>query len=148
MKERRLASRSGGDVNWLGYSLIAVGLWGLWGFFSKVATLNLPPAAAYLLAITGHLAVIGYLGATGSLAIPWHAAGVAAALGAGLCMAFGLLFFFKAMAGGAAAAVVPVTALYPLVTVILSWTLLRESLTLRHLAGVALALAAVWLLSK
>jgi len=142
MKDRRLASRRGGDVNWLGYSLIAVGLWGFWGFFSKVATLNLPPAAAYLLAITGHLA------ATGSLAIPWHAAGVAAALGAGLCMAFGLLFFFKAMAGGAAAAVVPVTALYPLVTVILSWTLLRESLTLRHLAGVALALAAVWLLSK
>ena len=134
-------------MNWLGYSLIAVGLWGLWGFFSKVATLELPPVAAYLLSITGHLAVIGYLAATGSLAIPWQAAGVAAALGAGLCMAFGLLFFFKAMAGGTAVAVVPVTALYPLVTVILSWTLLHESVTLRHVAGVALALAAVWLLS-
>ncbi|MGA8573903.1 MAG: EamA family transporter [Desulfobaccales bacterium] len=135
-------------MNWLGYSLIALGLWGLWGFFCKVATLELPPVAAYLLSIAGHLAVIGYLAGTGSLAIPWQAAGVAAGLGAGLCMAFGLLFFFKAMAGGTAAAVVPVTALYPLVTVILSWTLLHESVTLRHVAGVALALTAVWLLSK
>ncbi len=148
MKDRRLASRREGDVNWLGYSLIAVGLWGLWGFLSKVATFDLPPAATYLLAVAGHLVVIGYLAATGPLAIPWQAAGVAAALGAGLCMAFGLLFFFKAKAGGAAAVVVPVTALYPLVTVILSWTVLHETLTLRHLAGVALALAAVWLLSK
>lgn len=148
MKDRRLASRRGGAVNWLGYSLIAVALWGLWGFFSKVATINLPTGAAYLLTVTGHLAVIGYLATEGSLAIPWHAGGVAAALGAGLCMAFGLLFFFKALAGGTASAVVPLTALYPLVTVILSWTLLRESLTLRHLAGVALAVAAVWLLSK
>ncbi len=135
-------------MNWLGFSLMAVGLWGLWGFLSKVAALRLPSGAAYLLTITGHLAVIGYLAATGGAAIPWQAGGVAAALGAGLCMAFGLLFFFKALAGGAAAVVVPVTALYPLVTVVLSRTLLRESFSLRQLAGVVLALTAVWLLSK
>ena len=134
-------------MNWLGFSLMAVGLWGLWGFLSKVAVLQLPARAAYLLAITGHLAVVGYLAATGSLAIPWQPAGLGAALGAGICMAFGLLFFFKALAGGAAGVVVPLTALYPLVTVLLSWTLLHEDFTLRRLAGVALALAAVWLMS-
>ena len=135
-------------MNWLGFSLMAVGLWGLWGFLSKVATLQLPTGAAYLLAITGHLAVVGYLAATGGLAIPWQPAGLAAALGAGICMAFGLLCFFKALAGAAASVVVPLTALYPVVTVILSWTLLHEGFTLQRLAGVALALAAVWLLSK
>jgi bacterial/archaeal transporter family protein len=135
-------------VNWLGFSLIAVGLWGLWGFLSKLATMRLPTVAVYLLAITGHLVVIGWLAVTAGLTVPWQPAGLAAALGAGLCMAFGLLFFYKALAGGAAGMVVPITALYPMVTVLLSWTLLHESLTLRHLAGVALALAAVWLLSK
>lgn len=135
-------------VNWLGFSLMAVGLWGLWGFLSKVAALQLPTGAAYLLSITGHLAVVSYLVASGGLTIPWQPAGLAAALGAGLCMAFGLLFFFKALAGGAAGAVVPLTSLYPLITVILSWALLHEGFTMRHLAGVALALAAVWLLSK
>ncbi len=135
-------------MNWLGFSLIAVGLWGLWGFFSKVAAQNLPTGAAYLLSITGHLAVVGYLAATGGLAIPWQSGGLAAALGAGLCMAFGLLFFFKALADGAAGVVVPLTALYPMITVVLSWALLHEAFTLRHLAGVGLAMAAVWLLSK
>lgn len=135
-------------MNWVGFSLMAMGLWGLWGFLSKVAALQLPTGAAYLLAITGHLAVVGYLAATGGLVIPWQPAGLAAALGAGICMAFGLLYFFKALAGGAASVVVPLTALYPVVTVILSWALLREGFNLQRLAGVALALAAVWLLSK
>jgi transporter family protein len=135
-------------VNWLGYSLMAVGLWGLWGFLSKVATLRLPAQAAYLLAVTGHLAVVGYLVMAGELAIPWQPGGLAAAVGAGICMAVGLLYFFKALEGGAAGVVVPLTALYPMVTVFLSWALLNEGFTLRRLAGVALALAAVWLLSK
>ncbi len=44
--------------------------------------------------------------------------------------------------------VVPLTALYPMVTVVLSWTLLHEAFTWRRLSGVVLALAAVWLLSE
>lgn len=136
-------------MNWLAFSLLAVGLWGLWGFLSKVAALQLPTGAVYLLSITGHLAVIGFLVASGGLAIPWQPAGLAAALGAGLCMAFGLLYFLKALsAGGTASLVVPLTALYPMVTVVLSWMVLHEDFTLRRLAGVALALVAVWLLSK
>ncbi len=127
-------------MNWLAFSLLAVGLWGLWGFLSKLAALQLPAGAAYLMTVTGHLAVIGYLAATGGLAIPWQPVGLAAALGAGLCMAFGLLCFFRALAGGAAGVVVPLTALYPMVTVIMSWMVLHEDFTLRRVA--------VWLLSK
>jgi transporter family protein len=135
-------------MGWLGYSLLALGLWGVWGFLSKVAARQLPPQAVYLLAVCGHAAVISYLWIGGGTAIPRQPGGVAAALGAGLFMAGGLLFFFKGLAEGEAAVVVPLTALYPLVTVILSWAVLQESLTPRHLAGVALAMTAVWLLSK
>jgi transporter family protein len=136
-------------LNWLGFSLMAASLWGLWGFLSKVATLQLPISTVYLFSIVGHLAVISYLAGTGELGICWHPGGLAAALGAGICMAFGLLYFFKALAEGpTVGVVVPLTALYPLVTVILSWTLLREGFSLRQLAGVALALPAVWLMSK
>lgn len=63
-------------------------------------------------------------------------------------MAVGLLLFFEALARGPAMVVVPLTALYPAVAVVLSRIFLQEALTLRHLAGLALALAAVWLLSK
>ena len=100
-----------------------MGLWGLWGFLSKLAALQLPTGAVYLMSVTGHLAVIGFLAASGGLAIPWQPAGLAAGLGAGLCMAFGLLYFLKALAaGGTGGVVVPLTALYPMVTVVLSWT--------------------------
>lgn len=135
-------------MNWLGFSLTAAGLWGLWGFLSKVATLQLPAAAVYLISVVGYLAVTVYLAATQRVAIPYHPGGLAAALGAGICLGFGLLCFFQAMTEGAAAnVVVPLTALYPLVTVILSCALLGEGFSLRQLAGVALALVAVWLLS-
>jgi transporter family protein len=135
-------------VSWFSFSLLALVLWGIWGFLSKAAAQFLPYPAVYLLSISGHLAVIGYLGVAGGLAVPWHPLGVGLALAAGVCMAFGLLSFFKALAGGSATMVVPLTALYPVVTVVLSWAVLQENPAPRHLAGIALALLAVWLLSK
>jgi transporter family protein len=135
-------------AGWLGFSLMALGLWGMWGFLSKVATQHLPFQAVYLIAISGHLVVIAYLYTGSRLAIPWHPWGLAVAAGSGVAMAFGLLCFFKALSRGAATLVVPFTALYPVVTVALSWALLKESLSLRQLAGVALAALAGWLLAK
>ncbi|MBM4293685.1 MAG: DMT family transporter [Deltaproteobacteria bacterium] len=141
-----MARSKEGEV-WFKYSLMAMALWGLWGVLSKVATRHLPPQGVYLLTITGHLAVLTYVLSQG-FPLTWQPVGVAAALAAGLCMAFGLLAFFFALARGEASVVVPVTALYPVVTVILSLALLQESFTLRRAAGVVLAVAAVWLISK
>jgi bacterial/archaeal transporter family protein len=135
-------------MNWLGFSILALGLWGVWGFLGKVASQQLPSPMVYLLTISGHLVVVAYLLVTGLGPVAWQPWGVCAALGSGLAMAVALLFFLKALAGGPALVVVPLTALYPAVTVVLSWIFLREALTLRHLVGLALALAAVWLLSK
>ena len=135
-------------MNWLGFSLLALGLWGAWGFLGKVASQHLPAQQVYLLAVSGHLAVVGYLLVGGLGPVSWQPGGVGAALGAGLAMAVGLLLFFEALARGPATVVVPLTALYPAVAVVLSRIFLQEALTLRHLAGLALALAAVWLLSE
>jgi transporter family protein len=135
-------------MTWLGFSLLALGLWGVWGFLGKVAAQHLPAPAVYLLTISGHLVMAAYLLGTGLGPVAWQPLGVAAALGAGLAMAAALLFFLEALARGPALVVVPLTALYPAVTVLLCWLFLREALTLRHLAGLGLALGAVWLLSK
>jgi transporter family protein len=127
---------------------MALGLWGVWGFLGKVGARHLPPSLGYLLAASGHLVVVAYLLAGGLGPVVWHPAGIAAALGSGLAMAVALLFFFEALARGPATVVVPLTALYPAVTVVLSCLFLQEALTWRHAAGLALALAAGWLLSK
>jgi transporter family protein len=118
-------------MNWLGFSLLALGLWGVWGFLGKVASQHLPSQQVYLLAISGHLVVAGYLWVGGLGAASWQPWGVGAALGAGLAMAVGLLCFFEALARGPATVVVPLTALYPAVTVVLSRVFLQEALTLR-----------------
>jgi transporter family protein len=135
-------------MNWLGFSLLALGLWGVWGFLGKVAAQNLPAQMVYLLTISGHLVLVAFILVNGLGPVAWQPWGVGAALASGVAMAVALLFFLKALARGPALVVVPLTALYPAVTVLLSWLFLREALTLRHLAGLALALAAVWLLSK
>jgi transporter family protein len=135
-------------MNWLGFSLLALGLWGVWGFLGKVAAQHLPTSVTYLLAISGHLAVVAYLLGRGIGSVAWEPWGVGAALGSGLAMAAGLLFFYEALGRGPAAVVVPLTALYPAVAVVLSCVFLQEALTLRQLTGLALALVAGWLLAK
>ena len=85
-------------MNWLGFSLLALGLWGVWGFLGKAASQHLPSQQVYLLAISGHLVVAGYLLLGGLGPASWQPWGVGAALGAGLAMAVGLLCFFEALA--------------------------------------------------
>jgi transporter family protein len=133
---------------WLALSLAALLLWGIWGVFSKVATQQMGPQVAYLLGIFGYLPVFGILLYETGGKVPWQPWGWAAALAAGMSTGFALFFFFRALHHGAASVVVPLTSLYPLVTVVLSWLFLKESLSARHLTGLILALAAVWLLSE
>ena len=134
--------------SWLALSLVSLGLWGLWGFCSKVATQHLGPQVAYLLGMTGYLPVFGILLYETGGKVPWHPWGWVAAVAAGMSTGFGLFFFFRALNQGAASIVVPLTSLYPVVTVMLSWLFLRESLSPRQLTGLILAVAAVWLLSE
>jgi transporter family protein len=134
--------------SWLALSLMSLGLWGLWGVFTKVATQHLGPQGAYLLGMFGYLPVLGILLYETGGHIPWQPWGWAAAVAAGMSTAFGLFCFFRALHQGAASVIVPLTSLYPVVTVILSWLFLRENLSPRQLTGLLLALVAVWLLSE
>jgi len=133
---------------WLALALVSLGLWGLWGFFSKVATQYLGPQGAYLLGLSGYLTVLGILLYETVGKVPWNPWGWAAAVAAGMSTGFGLFFFFRALHHGAASVVVPLTSLYPVLTVFLSWLFLKESLSPRQLTGLVLALTAVWLLSE
>jgi bacterial/archaeal transporter family protein len=133
---------------WLFYALLALVSWGLWGVFSKVAATHLPSWAIFLVEIFVYLLVGSFIWGLLRTPVAWTFPGLAAAVAAGLCGGWGLFFFLKALASGPAAVVVPMTSLYPVITVALGVTFLQESLTVRHLAGIILAAVAVWLLSK
>jgi transporter family protein len=134
--------------SWLALSLVSLGLWGMWGFFSKVATQALGPQVAYLIGIFGYLPVFAILLYETGGKVPWQPWSWGIALAAGMSTGFGLFFFFRALHHGAASVVVPLTSLYPVVTVLLSWLFLRENPSARQLTGLILAMAAVWLLSE
>jgi bacterial/archaeal transporter family protein len=133
---------------WLLYSLLALVLWGLWGLFSKIAAINIPSWAIFFVEIWVYLGMGGLIWWILRTPVTWTATGAAAAVASGLTGGFALFFFLKALASGPATVVVPLTSLYPVITVLLSIIFLHEGLSLRHLTGIILATAAVWLLAQ
>jgi transporter family protein len=74
--------------------------------------------------------------------------GIAWAFLTGILGGTGNIAFFRALVmGGKASIVSPVTALFPLVTVILAVTLLHERVGTAQKIGLGLALLAIYLLS-
>lgn len=133
---------------WMVYSLLALLLWGVWGILNKVATSRLPSWMVFSVELLPYLMVGGIVWGLSRGPVVWNGPGLAAAMAAGLSGGVALFFFLKALASGPASVVVPLTSLYPVITVLLGVTLLGETLTGRHVAGILLAMGAVWLLSK
>jgi bacterial/archaeal transporter family protein len=66
----------------------------------------------------------------------------------GVLTGLGLLAFYAAMASGKASIVGPITALFPLLTVMLALLLLKERMNKVQTAGVFVALVSIFILSR
>jgi len=136
---------------WLAYSLLTIVCWGAWGAVSKVASDGVDANTNQVLFTFGLLPLIVVAARSPRLrsGIPaQRRAGIGWAFLTGILGGTGNIAFFRALvAGGQASIVVPVTALFPLVTVIMALTFLRERLGRAQMAGLALALVAIYLLS-
>jgi transporter family protein len=130
---------------WLLYSILAALSWGAWGVVSKVAADAVPPLQNQVLSTLGLLA---------PAALVWslhrRVSGADARRGwwlafvSGLTGALGNLAMLSSLGGGGQAAIVfPLTAVYPLLTVLAAWWWLGEDLQWVQALGVALALAAI-----
>lgn len=134
---------------WLIYSVLTILLWGVWGIVSKVVSERIDAATNQVFFTVGLLPLMVLV-----LRSPRLAGGRRRTLGMGLAFLTGLLggagniTFFQALGlGGKAAIVVPATALFPVVTVILAVFLLRERMSRTQQFGLVLALAAIYILS-
>lgn len=158
---------------WIVYCLLCLTMWGLWGFFPKLAQqhfLKVEPdkslvglnAAVYqvvgsaalflpiaLIAVTVKAFVPGFFSRF-DLANPrllWEVRGVQYAMLAGITAALGGIFYQFAIGGKNVSIVVVITALYPLVTILLGWRLLGEHIQTRQWIGIVLALIAMALVA-
>ena len=134
--------------SWLSASLIALLVFGLWGFFPKLAVQYIAPPSALFWEVIG-AALVG-AGILVSLhgRPEMHPKGVLFGLLTGIAGMIGTLFFFTAARHGKIALVVSITALYPIITILLAWLFLDEQLSARQFCGMFSALLAIYLLSS
>ncbi len=134
-------------TEWLHFSLIAIVLWGVVGLLQKLGT-NHVSARSLVVWLT-----VGFL-----LFLPWLAwserlftlglKDIALGTLVGLVNGLGSWFLFVSLERGAKATIaIPLTALYPLVTIVLATLFLSESLNARQWLGIALAIGAGVMLS-
>ncbi len=132
---------------WFAPAVLTLLLWGAWGLFQKLATNQMPPRNVYFFSALGAFAVVLLMLSTSDFPLRTNFEGNFFAVLAGVCSSLGGLLFLRAMSRGEASIVVTFTALYPVVTFILSLIVLHETITLKQGIGIALALLSMVLLT-
>jgi transporter family protein len=134
-------------ATWLIFAASCVGLWGIWGFIAKLTTTRgvHPLALSAISSVTG--AIITWV-AVLFIQPPWERAShnISFALLTGLCGSLGGIAFFFALGHGRASIVVPLSSLYPAITILLSLFVLGEHPSPKQTLGMILALIASLLL--
>ena len=132
---------------WLRWSVVALLSWGVWAIMAKLIGEALSGTLNQALSTLGILPVMLALGLSKkSLATNNRRRGILYALAAGAVSCAGNVVYYDILSrGGKAAMLVPLTALYPLVTILLAILLLRERLNRIQAAGVLVSLIAIYL---
>ncbi len=133
--------------DWLRYTLLATAVYGFWGFFPKLASEHLDPKSGMVYQTLGTLVATLVIFASMHFKIPVHVKGITFSLLAGIAGVVGTQFLLMALAKGNASLVVPVTALYPIGTVLLAVLILKEPLTVKQICAIGLSLIAVFMLA-
>lgn len=138
---------------WLLWAVATIVLWGVWGLVSKVASEGVDAYANQLLYTAGLVPLMVFVAWTVRRQATRGPAterrkGEGWAFLTGILGGLGNIAFFEALVtGGKASVVAPVTALFPMVTVLLAMTFLRERLGRVQWTGLGLAFVAIYLLS-
>ncbi|MDH5525041.1 MAG: EamA family transporter [Desulfobulbaceae bacterium] len=132
---------------WMAASLLALIIYGFWGFFPKLAVQYISPPSALIYEIAGAMLV----GLIALLLVRFqpdvHPKGILFAMLTGITGMIGTLFYFYAASRGKISVVVSMSALYPVITIILAAIFLREPITIKQIFGIIFAMTAIGLLT-
>jgi transporter family protein len=127
-------------------SVLALLCWGIWGFLCKVLSRDMSGGAiVFWTNIGGLLPLVLYIISQRSWAWDRHAPLTLVAGAAGMAAT---ILFYLALKAGPASVVVPLSGMYILIPAVLGFILLREPVTVRHVAGLVCAGAAIFFLSR
>jgi bacterial/archaeal transporter family protein len=131
---------------WIAWTLLTLVSWGIWAILFRLIDEQLSPAHSQALSTLGVLPVLVSLALVrDSPSAGHHWRGVGLAFGSGIVSCLGNIACYEALNHAKAATIIPLTALYPVVTVLLAVPLLKERLNLWQWIGIALSLSAIYL---
>jgi bacterial/archaeal transporter family protein len=129
-------------ARWFRYSLLCVLCWGAWAMASKLGSREIPPAPIQFLYTLGSLPIAIALLVARRFRLEKSPKGIAFAILNGVLSAVGSLALFAAYhTNGNTAVITASSALYPMITVVLAITILRERFGV--VQGIGLGFAAV-----
>lgn len=132
---------------WILYSVAAALFWGVWGVISKLIAENVNPYTNHVLFTLGMLFTLPLVLKKLGRERP-NRPGIGWGLVAGVLAVLGNVAVFQSFSlGGLAAIVIPLTNLYPLITIGIAVLVLGEKLSWVNRAGILLAVPAVVFLS-
>jgi transporter family protein len=134
-------------ANWIAPAIIAFFCWGLWAFLPKIATQYLSPKSIVVYELVGAAVVAFVLLVTMDFKPQFHPRGVAVASIIGALGVGGSLAFIYAVSKGPVGVISVVTALYPVLTLVLAFFVLQEPISLKQSIGIVLAFIAIFLMS-
>lgn len=131
---------------WIAWTLLTLVSWGIWAILFRQIGEALSPAHSQAISTLGVLPVLFSLALVRDTpGIGHHWLGVGLAFGSGIVSCLGNIACYEALTHAKAATIIPLTALYPVVTVLLAVPLLKERLNLWQWIGIALSLSAIYL---
>ena len=128
---------------WFLLSLSTIILWGFWGFLPKLTTRYISPNSALVYQVVGVVIVGIFALILVQFKPETNPRGILLGIITGIAAYSGVLAFLYAISKYKASVVIPMTALYPLVAIILSYFFLHESITVKQCIGIFLAIVAI-----
>lgn len=133
--------------SWFFLSLGALTIWGGWAFLPKIAIQQMSPVSVAFYTAVGDVCfcMMVWVLLKGRLqknkrAISLEAFASAIALVAEVA-------YLYALGHGPVATIATITAMYPIVAVVLAWAVLKEKINRRQFAAGCMAMGAIWLLA-
>ncbi len=132
---------------WFVYAVAAGLLWGVWGVVAKLISEEVNPFMNHLLFTVGMLFTLPFVifkckrSGFKLIGLLWGC------MAGCFAIAGNIAVFFAFSKGGQASIVIPVTNLYPLVTIVIAMLAFKERLNLVNVLGILLAVPAILMLS-
>ena len=132
---------------WLIYAILAAICWGIWGVLAKFISSDISPYVNHLMFTMGMLFTLPFVIRKCKIE-EVNLKGMVWGLVAGMLAVIGNVAVYKSFGtGGQAAIVIPVTNLYPLVTIIIALLILKEKMHWLNGIGILIVLPAIIMLS-